>query len=175
MDQPFRPSSPPLPVILPSPQVVGSVSAWIDPDSSDPRLKAQSLTTLKQQLAWAGHLGLQAVLLPPVPQTMRAAHYSQAVQQALSGLTTMAIWMTVPLTGGVPPVPPATPGAAAAAVVELSSPSSPSSSPPPAPAAAAADPWETWHQFRALSDFHHLLGCVLQLGPELPSPQLMNR
>ena len=58
-------------------QVVGSVSTWIDPDSSDTHLKAQSVTTLRQQLAWAGHLGLQAVLLPPAPQPLRSAHYSQ--------------------------------------------------------------------------------------------------
>ena len=58
-------------------QVVGSISTWIDPDSRDPLLKAQSVATLRQQLAWAGHLGLQAVLLPPLPQPLRCAHYSQ--------------------------------------------------------------------------------------------------
>jgi protein arginine N-methyltransferase 5 len=142
-------------------QVVGAVSTWIDPDSDDATLKAQSVATLKQELAWAAHLGLQAVLLPPAPHTLRTSHYSQVVQQALSGLSHMAVWMTVPIA--------ADPAAASLEALE----------PEPAAAAAAgprpSDPWETWNQFRQGTDFHNLLGCVLELGAAVPPPRLQQR
>ena len=57
------------------------MSEWINPDADDTRLKADSVAALRQELAWAGHLGLQAVMLPPVKQPLRSAHYSQVVHQ----------------------------------------------------------------------------------------------
>ncbi len=45
----------------------------------------------------------------------------------------------------------------------------------PHPASAAADPWDHWHQFRALTDFHPLLGCVLRLGAKLPAAPTVER
>ena len=40
-----------------------------------------SVAALKAELGWAGHLGLQAVLLPQPPQPMNSAHYAQIISQ----------------------------------------------------------------------------------------------
>lgn len=37
-----------------------------------------------------------------------------------------------------------------------------------AAAAPQVDPWETWHQIRSLCDYDPLLGCALEVGPQLP-------
>jgi|APGre2960657444_1045066.scaffolds.fasta_scaffold00012_2 protein arginine N-methyltransferase 5 len=43
-----------------SSQVVGRVSAWIQPDSDDALLRTHSEQALRAELAWAAHLSLQA-------------------------------------------------------------------------------------------------------------------
>lgn len=68
------------------------MSEWINPDADDARLKADSVAALRQELAWAGHLGLQAVMLPPVKQPLRSAHYSQVVHQVRSWGAGLEIW-----------------------------------------------------------------------------------
>lgn len=118
--------------------------------------------------------------------------------QALQGLTHMALWLTVPLTAH-PAAPVASTSAhphaangatAAAAGVSPSSSTSASKHEPEERTAAAAasasapcsaavppaaDAWESWHQVRSLCDQHNLLGCVLRLGPELPSAESLRR
>lgn len=61
------------------------MSAWINPDSSCPALRQDSTAALKQELAWAAHLGLQAVILPPPPETMRSHNYAQIILQVIWG------------------------------------------------------------------------------------------
>lgn len=73
-------------------QVVGQVSEWVDPDSPDPEVRRLSAAALKRELAWAAHLGLQAVLLPPPPRPMKAANYAQVLQQVRSR-TARLQWM----------------------------------------------------------------------------------
>ncbi|KAJ9525988.1 hypothetical protein QJQ45_009372 [Haematococcus lacustris] len=78
-------------------QVVGAVSGWLDPDSSDPHERTASQAALRAELGWAAHLGLQAVLLPPPANPGRCAQYAQILNQVMDGLVTMALWVTVPL------------------------------------------------------------------------------
>ena len=78
------------------------------------------------------------------------------------GLTHMAIWLTVPLEASTTPSS-STPALTSAPSTEA------------AGSGNLGDSWEWWHQFRALTDFHSLLGCVLEVGPELPSPQMIER
>jgi hypothetical protein len=85
------------PVALPSPQVVGKVSPWINPDSANPVLAQDSAAALRQELAWAAHLGLQAVILPTPPERMSAVNYAQVLSQVLAGLSNMALWVRLPL------------------------------------------------------------------------------
>jgi protein arginine N-methyltransferase 5 len=86
-------------LILFSKQVVGRTSSWIDPDAPDAALAADSAAALTQELAWAAHLSLQAVIVPapdaaPARLGPRAA---RCVNAALRGLATTAIWARLPL------------------------------------------------------------------------------
>ena len=91
-------AGPPHPSTLPSTaQVVGKVSPWINPDSANAALRQDSAAALKQELAWAAHLGLQAVILPCPPERMSAVNYAQILNRVLSGLSNMALWVRIPL------------------------------------------------------------------------------
>ncbi|KAF6156699.1 hypothetical protein GIB67_024025, partial [Kingdonia uniflora] len=68
-----------------SSHVVGKISSWIDLDSEDQVLRMDSEITLKQEIAWASHLSLQACLLPP-PRGASCANYARCVNQILQGL-----------------------------------------------------------------------------------------
>ncbi|KAG2500070.1 hypothetical protein HYH03_002347 [Edaphochlamys debaryana] len=141
-------------------QVVGQVSSWIEPDSPDPALRQASVAALKHQLGWAAHLGLQAVVLPAPSRPAASPNYAQVLNQALQGLTHMALWLTVPLV-----VPAEGAGAGAGGGAEGASPVGP----------GFVDGWEAWHQIRAQADHHNLLGAALLLGPTLPSPASLGR
>lgn len=62
-------------------QVVGKVSPWIDCDSPSPALARDSVAALQQELAWAAHLSLQAVVLPPPQQPLSGANYARILNQ----------------------------------------------------------------------------------------------
>ncbi|MED6186083.1 Protein arginine N-methyltransferase 5 [Stylosanthes scabra] len=55
-----------------------------------------SETTLKQEIAWASHLSLQACLLP-APKGTSCANYARCVNQILQGLSNMQLWLRIPL------------------------------------------------------------------------------
>ena len=122
-----------------SSQVVGKASPWIDCDSGNAALARDSAAALQQELAWAAHLSLQAVVLPPPPQPLRAANYARIINDMLGGLASMALWVRIPAAG------------------------------PPGATGAAADPWEWWNQLRFLCNHHPRLGVVLELGADLPA------
>ncbi|XP_021898096.1 protein arginine N-methyltransferase 1.5-like [Carica papaya] len=79
-----------------SSHVVGKISSWIDLDSEDEVLRMDSETTLKQEIAWASHLSIQACLLP-TPKQRSCANYARCVNQILQGLNNMQLWLRIPL------------------------------------------------------------------------------
>ena len=129
-------------------QVVGQVSPWVDPDSPDPALRRDSEAALARELSWAAHLSLQACLLPPPPRPLAAANYARLLSQVIGGLSNMALWVRVPACapGGEDPG-----------------------------AGPAGDPWEWWSQLRVLCYHSTQLAAVLELGPDLPSPESLAR
>jgi protein arginine N-methyltransferase 5 len=58
------------------------VSSWIDPDAEDLEYGLDSEAALKQELAWAAHLSLQAVVLPAPKRPLAAVNYTRVVNQA---------------------------------------------------------------------------------------------
>lgn len=64
-----------------NPQVVGTVSPWVNPDSENPSLRADSAAALRQELDWGYHLGLQAVLLQPSITQRSVANTGRLVMQ----------------------------------------------------------------------------------------------
>ncbi|KAL0327656.1 UNVERIFIED_CONTAM: protein arginine N-methyltransferase 1.5 [Sesamum angustifolium] len=64
------------------------ISSWIDLDSEDVTLRKDSEIALKQELAWASHLSLQACLLP-TPKGISCANYAKCLNQVLQNLGSM--------------------------------------------------------------------------------------
>lgn len=81
-----------------SQQVVGRVSSWIDPDAADAPLAADSVAALAQELAWAAHLSLQAVIVP-IPPSGLGPRTARAINQAVRGLASTAVWLRLPAEG----------------------------------------------------------------------------
>lgn len=78
--------------------VVGNVSRWIDLDapSFDARLAAEK--AFKQEIAWATHLSVNAVVLPPVRAHQQCANYARVLNQAATQAQYLQFWLRVPLT-----------------------------------------------------------------------------
>ncbi|GAB2286444.1 Protein arginine N-methyltransferase 5 [Dionaea muscipula] len=135
-----------------SSRVVGKVSCWIDLDADDEVLRRDSETTLKQEIAWASHLSLQACLLP-TPRCLSCANYSRCVNQILDGYNNMKLWLRIPLKKhddddcmddtlvGVEQV----------------------------------DSWEVWNAFRLLCEHHSQLSVALDVMSSLPSVSSLGR
>ncbi len=79
--------------------VIGHVSDWIDLDNEDLSIRRDSFTGLKQELMWASHLCLQAVLLP-VPRLI-SPNFARAVSQLLSLNCHQQMWVRIPLVSGL--------------------------------------------------------------------------
>ncbi|KAF5456626.1 hypothetical protein F2P56_026091 [Juglans regia] len=132
-----------------SSHVVGKVSPWIDLDSEDEILRIDSETTLKQEIAWASHLSLQACLLP-APKGTSCANYARCVNQILLGLNNMKLWLRIPLlktdddsidVNSIHPV----------------------------------DSWELWNSFRMLCEHHSQLSIALDILSSIPSANSLGR
>ncbi|XP_061346203.1 protein arginine N-methyltransferase 1.5-like [Gastrolobium bilobum] len=167
MDPAYRPSlvkkdslgSGPLPfagsdlVLSPSQwssHVVGKISSWIDLDSEDETIRIDSETTLKQEIAWASHLSLQACLLP-APKGTSCANYARCVNQILQSLSNMQLWLRIPL------VKPDDDDSTDTNSVTL------------------VDSWETWNSFRLLCEHHSQLSIALDILSTLPSANSLRR
>lgn len=129
--------------------VVGKISAWIDLDSEDETLRMDSETTLKQEIAWASHLSLQACLLPS-PKGAMCANYARCVNQILQGLSNMQLWLRIPL-------------------VKADDESTGENF------NGLSDSWELWNSFRLLCEHHSQLSVALDVLSTLPSVNSIGR
>ena len=165
-----------------SSQVVGKTSPWIDADSPSAPYRADSEAALRQELGWAAHLSLHAVLLPP--PRLGAANYARIVCQFLGALSHTALWVRVPL------VDPAVEAAEAAAATMDSDDAGGSEAlvrrrrPDPESLASAVDactrrrvhdPFEAWAGLRAACEGHPQLGVCLHVGASLPGDDALAR
>ncbi|KAI3428237.1 hypothetical protein D9Q98_006617 [Chlorella vulgaris] len=140
-------------------QVVGKVSSWIDCDSASPALRRDSQAALVQELGWAAHLSLQAVVLPPPPQ--HAANYARILNHTLGGLATMSMWVRIPAAAAPAPAPSGGGDNGGGGHAGTST--------------ACVDPWELWNQLRFLCHHHPRLAVVLELGADLPAEDNLHR
>ena len=162
--------------------MVGKTSPWIDADSPSAPYRADSEAALRQELGWAAHLSLHAVLLPP--PRLGAANYARIVCQFLGALSHTALWVRVPL------VDPAVEAAEAAAATMDSDDAGGSEAlvrrrrPDPESLASAVDactrrrvhdPFEAWAGLRAACEGHPQLGVCLHVGASLPGDDALAR
>ena len=83
--------------------MVGASSAWIDADARDAALAADSRDALSRELAWAAHLGLQAVALPPLRPASGVARTAQLLLKALKASPTLEEMLHETLSAAAPP------------------------------------------------------------------------
>lgn len=152
--------------------IVGKLSPWLVLDSPCASLRRESEAALRQELQWAAHLNVPAVLAPypsgaaplagggPLAGSNYAAHLVQALEAAPS----LHLWVRVPLAST--PEPPADgegsdDGAESAAR--------------PLAARSRGDPWEGWNALRQHGECHPRLSVALEVTADLPSPAAIAR
>ncbi|KAI7752505.1 hypothetical protein M8C21_015856 [Ambrosia artemisiifolia] len=139
-----------------SSHVVGKISSWIDLDSEDDVLREDSEIALKQELAWASHLSLQACLLP-TPKGKSCANYARCVNQILENLNNMQLWLRIPLVKSDYDDGDSVNATSDGMVVE------------------PTDSWELWNSFRELCEHHSQLSVALDVLSSLPSVNSLGR
>eukprot|EP00163_Fabomonas_tropica_P020056 TRINITY_DN3524_c0_g1_i1.p1 TRINITY_DN3524_c0_g1~~TRINITY_DN3524_c0_g1_i1.p1 ORF type:complete len:618 (+),score=110.21 TRINITY_DN3524_c0_g1_i1:228-2081(+) len=140
--------------------VVGKTSPWLDFGSPNAQTRLQSEKVFEQELMWASHLSLPAVLLPtPLPSSL--APYAQCVHNALLRHTFLQAWLRVPLTFS-----------SSFQVDPLDSDHSKNNT---ANGRSLTDPWEWWNSFRVLCNQHAHLAVALELTADLPSDDVLDK
>ncbi|KAG8058083.1 hypothetical protein GUJ93_ZPchr0002g25818 [Zizania palustris] len=139
-----------------SSHIVGKVSKWIDLDSEDEQLRLDSEVTLKQEIAWASHLSLQACVLPP-PKRSSCANYARVVNHILQGLTNMQLWLRIPLEKSEPMDEDHDKATDKNNMNDI------------------IDSWEWWNSFRLLCEHSSQLCVALDISSTLPSMNSLGR
>ncbi|XP_039019982.1 protein arginine N-methyltransferase 1.5-like isoform X1 [Hibiscus syriacus] len=132
-----------------SSHVVGKINSWIDLDSEDEIVRMDSETTLKQEIAWATHLSIQACLLPS-PKGASCANYARCVNQILQGLSNMQLWLRIPLLKTDDDS------------LDVDSDN-------------LMDSWELWNSFQLICEHHSQLLVALDILSTLPSVNAIGR
>ena len=145
-----------------SSQVVGKTSRWIDADALDAAARRDGEAALRQELMWAAHLSLHAVLLPDPPGGLRLANYARIVNQFLASLSNTALWVRVPVV--------ARPEEGATGGGDAMDDDGPTTSAP-----SSRDPFAAWAKLRAMCEGHPQLGACLEVGAQLPSEEDLAR
>ena len=131
--------------------VVGKVSEWLNLDSECAQVRLSSELAFKQEVAWATHLSVPAVLLPA--PGLSCANYARQINQLALSATYLQLWVSVPTSA--PCVDESSDSTAAGTVDD--------------------DPWSHWNRLRALCDGHPSLGVSLELTADLPPRTAMDR
>lgn len=171
--------------------VVGKLSPWLAVDSPSPAIRSASTAAWKQEVAWCSHLGVPAVLCPPV--TRNCMNYAQLLTNTVTASTFLHAWVTVPLVyphkslashmEGAAVAPPAGSDAVAATLAPLATPAGASvlsgagEATPAAPAAGVDkdDPWYAWNTLRTMSEFSTQISAALLVTEDLPCDAVLER
>ena len=115
------------------------------------QVRLSSELAFKQEVAWATHLSVPAVLLPA--PGLSCANYARQINQLALSATYLQLWVSVPTSA--PCVDESSDSTAAGTVDD--------------------DPWSHWNRLRALCDGHPSLGVSLELTADLPPRTAMDR
>ncbi|KAG2220444.1 hypothetical protein INT45_004186 [Circinella minor] len=76
--------------------VVGTLSNWLELDSTDQNTRINSELALKQELAWACHLGLFAVMTPPLSDTTTSiSNLARVINHNVGSMAVTQMWVRV--------------------------------------------------------------------------------
>lgn len=142
--------------------VVAKLSPWIRPDCPNPILRAASEAAFAEEVAFATHLSLRALVIPPPNGGAQGvANLARCLSAALLNAPTLQLWLRLPvldLPGKVPPISFNTEDA-----------------PLQLPSERDIEPWEVWNTIRTLCGEHPNLGVALELTAELPPRSVLER
>eukprot|EP00937_MAST-01D_sp_MAST-1D-sp2_P007208 g7208.t1 len=146
--------------------IIGKVSPWLRPDAACARVRRSSEAAFCQEVAWATHLSLPAVLLPE-PASCECANYARLVNNTALQASFLQLWVEVTLGGGGAGADEGGEGGGGGdGDVSMEA--------DDAVEADGADPhWSAWNRMRMLCDSHPSLGVVLVLGDVLPPPRTL--
>ncbi|EFA85493.1 protein arginine methyltransferase [Heterostelium album PN500] len=160
LDQPFTRSD----LLLESSQwksvIVAKLSPWLHVDSLDITIRKTSIDAMKQEISWAAHLAVPALMIP-TPTKSISPFYAQIINQTLSSLTNMRLWMRIPLT-----TPELSLDRSESVADETNNDNS---------SVAPVNTWCIWNDFRTLCNQHPSLFVVLEMTADLPSPSVINQ
>ena len=122
--------------------VVGELSGWIDCDNPDPIIQKTSEKALRQEFAWAAHLGLQALVFQ-IP-SLRSPNFASILQHLCATSTYQQLWVKIPL------ILPLDFRNSRLNLTEIT------------------DGWEVWDSLRHLAGHNDRLFCCLELSEDLP-------
>ena len=131
--------------------IVGKLSPWIVRalDAPTGGVRANASNAFWQEVHWAQHLSLSALMLPPPRDAMHCAHYAHFINEiASSPASGMALWLRVRV------------GSCGAAV--------PDGGEDDDDGKDKDCSWETWNAVRMMCDSNSKLGAVLDLQADLP-------
>eukprot|EP00741_Cyanophora_paradoxa_P021378 tig00021350_g20637.t1 len=148
--------------------VVGKVSACLQFDSPVAATRRNAELALRQELAWATHLSLPAVLLPT--PSFHSTNFAKTTNQALLGLSHMQVWVRIPLVSPTRMVNAYDADEAGAAAGGEGS-----SGGAVGPTEREDDPWEWWNAFRTACEHNPLLSPALEVTAELPPREELAR
>eukprot|EP00737_Agarophyton_chilense_P001334 gb/GEZJ01001496.1/.p1 GENE.gb/GEZJ01001496.1/~~gb/GEZJ01001496.1/.p1 ORF type:complete len:703 (+),score=93.33 gb/GEZJ01001496.1/:2870-4978(+) len=137
--------------------VVAKLSPWIRLDSPNPMLRAASEAAFFEEIAFATHLSLKGLLIPPPNGGAQGvANLARCLSTALIQSPMLQLWIRLPvldLPGKVPPF----------------------EADESAPLPTDMEPWEVWNTIRTFCGEHPHLGVALELTAELPPRPVLER
>ena len=163
--------------------VVGRTSKWFDFQSAQATVRRDSETALLQEVMWATHLAVPAIILP-TPQSFRCSNYARTINRCLQQSSTLQFWVEIPLR-----FPECSPTTIASSSSSSSSSSSTSSTTTTASSTATDairtssattvsvenDPWEVWNRLRTLCGENRRLYVVLVVTDALCNEEELKR
>ncbi|KAL0277779.1 UNVERIFIED_CONTAM: hypothetical protein PYX00_004944 [Menopon gallinae] len=136
--------------------IVGKISPYIDVDSDVEAVRRQSEQALEQELGYAYHLGVPAVLIKL--HGLKSTNLARILYSYILGITLYQIWIQVPM------VAPKVRASFWRSDYEENE-----------KCDADESTWEWWNKFRSLCSFEKRIGIVLEVSADLPSQQELDR
>lgn len=142
--------------------VVAKLSPWIRPDCVHPILRAASEQAFAEEVSFASHMSLRALIVPPPNGGAQGvANLARCISSALAAAPMLQLWLRLPvidLPGKVPPIN-----------------YDGDDQPLQMPSEKDMEPWEVWNTIRTLCGEHPNLGIALELTQELPQRAVLER
>ncbi|RMX64522.1 hypothetical protein DD238_004212 [Peronospora effusa] len=151
--------------------VVGNISKWIDMDATTLETRLNAEKVFKQEVAWASHLSVPAVMLPTPRHATNSSNYARILNQTLTQAQYVQFWVRIPLTTRqqssikAPMEYDPVVGHHATIMMETHEEEDDDSS----------DPWEAWDSLRARCEYHPKLHVALEITADLPSAEEIQR